>query len=125
MPDMNTPEEIKTPPKTLNIDRISGLVRNQTGVIKEHCGIVISSAYEQIYKQLAAGGRVVLTGVGTFTLRVRKERIARNPATGAQVFLPTHNVIHFKPNKNLKMAVLELPPGICPKGACNFAGKRP
>ena len=54
---------------------------------------------------LAAGGRIEIRGFGTFSLRHRPARSARNPRTGAAISLPARYAPHFKPGKALRERV--------------------
>jgi nucleoid DNA-binding protein len=58
---------------------------------------------------IASGLTVELRGLGTFDLRERRKRKARNPRTGEAVSVPAHRVIYFKPAGKLKAAIKELP----------------
>ena len=51
---------------------------------------------------LAKGNRIELRDFGTFILRLRKERMGRNPATGEQIKIEKKYFVHFKPGKKLK-----------------------
>ncbi len=46
--------------------------------------------------------RIEIRGFGSFNLRHRLPRIARNPKTGEAVSSPAKVVIHFKPGKEMK-----------------------
>jgi DNA-binding protein HU-beta len=50
---------------------------------------------------LKEGKKVSLTGLGSFTAKERKARIARNPKTGEKVEVPAKKVVKFKPGKEL------------------------
>lgn len=54
---------------------------------------------------LKRGEKVVLTGFGTFSLRMRKARKGRNPKTGAAITIPARKAPGFTPGKSLKKAV--------------------
>ncbi len=51
---------------------------------------------------LVADDRIEIRGFGSFNLRHRLPRIARNPKTGESVHSPAKVVIHFKPGKEMK-----------------------
>jgi len=51
------------------------------------------------------GKKVELRKFGTFLVRVRQPREARNPATQETVMLDRRSVPVFKPSKTLKKAV--------------------
>ena len=51
--------------------------------------------------------RVELRGFGTFGVKHRKPKKARNPGTGESIFLPERHVPTFKPAKNMRSHVNE------------------
>lgn len=54
---------------------------------------------------LKAGEKIQLVGFGTFELRERAEKQARNPRTGETMTVPASKVPAFKAGKALKDAV--------------------
>jgi integration host factor subunit beta len=54
---------------------------------------------------LAAGGRIEIRGFGSFDLKYRKPRIARNPTSGEKVSVPGKYVPHFNAGKELRERV--------------------
>jgi nucleoid DNA-binding protein len=54
------------------------------------------------------GGRIELRNFGVFEIRRRAPRKARNPRTGAKVFVPQKFVVTFKPGKEMEDRVREL-----------------
>ena len=60
---------------------------------------------EHMAAWLAAGGRIEIRGFGTFSLRHRPARSARNPRSGAAISLPARYAPHFKPGKALRERV--------------------
>ena len=49
-------------------------------------------------QSLREGERLTLTGLGTFNVQPRPERVGRNPRTGAAVKIPPRKVIKFRPS---------------------------
>lgn len=47
------------------------------------------------------GERVTLSGFGSFRVVPRAAQKGRNPQTGQSIVIPAHNVVKFKPGKNL------------------------
>ena len=58
-----------------------------------------------IAAELARGGKVAISGFGSFEARHVAARLARNPRTGAAVPVPAHHSPKFKAGKALKDAV--------------------
>lgn len=45
------------------------------------------------------GARIILPPLGTFTLKHKAERQARNPRTGEGITVAAHDSLHLKPSK--------------------------
>jgi nucleoid DNA-binding protein len=50
---------------------------------------------------LRSGDKVVLAGIGSFHVKMRKAKIGRNPKTGAVVPIPPRRAVRFKMSKDL------------------------
>jgi len=59
----------------------------------------------QMGNALAQGERIEIRGFGSFELRHRPPRLARNPKTGEAISLPAKVGIHFKPGKEMRERV--------------------
>ena len=55
-----------------------------------------------IAAELAGGGKVTISGFGTFETRGRKSRQGRNPRTGETISIPASRAPAFKAGKPLK-----------------------
>jgi len=55
-----------------------------------------------IAKELLDGGKVAISGFGTFEARPRKARVGRNPHTGELLEIPATRAPAFKAGKPLK-----------------------
>jgi len=55
-----------------------------------------------IAAELLAGGKVAISGFGTFEARPRKARVGRNPHTGEALEIPATRAPAFKAGKPLK-----------------------
>lgn len=53
-------------------------------------------------QSLREGKRLTLTGLGTFNVQQRPERVGRNPRTGAAVKIPPRKVIKFRPSVEIE-----------------------
>jgi DNA-binding protein HU-beta len=63
---------------------------------------ILETIIATVQNALKAGEKVSLTGLGTFVIREKKARVARNPKTGEQVQVPAKKTPKFKPGKELK-----------------------
>ena len=57
-------------------------------------------------KELKRTGEFVIPGMVKLVLQKRKERVGRNPATGAEIQIPAKTVVKARIAKQLKDAVL-------------------
>jgi len=55
-----------------------------------------------IARELVGGGKVAISGFGTFEARARKARVGRNPHTGEALDIPASRAPVFKAGKPLK-----------------------
>jgi nucleoid DNA-binding protein len=79
----------------------------QTGVSKNHTAIIVDSLLDALCKALSEGRHLEIRGFGTFKVRERRARRARNPRSGTEVMVPAKLVPVFKPSKELKAQVME------------------
>ena len=60
---------------------------------------------ECLSSSLSERNRIEIRGFGSFSIRERKERIARNPKTGKSISVATKFHPHFRASKSLKEAI--------------------
>ena len=77
-------------------------ISRQTGLNKKDTSIVVNEIIGNICRALAEGDKVELRGFGSFKVKERRARKARNPRTGEAVPVPDRNVPVFKVSKELK-----------------------
>ncbi len=77
-------------------------ISKETGLSKKDTGIIVNLIIENITRALAEGEKVELRGFGSFKVKSRKARKARNPRTGASVDVPAKLVPYFKASNELK-----------------------
>jgi integration host factor subunit beta len=80
-------------------------ISRRTGLNKKDTSIVVNEIIANICRALAEGDKVELRGFGSFRVKERKSRTARNPRTGASVFVPAKVVPYFKASNELKARV--------------------
>ena len=56
---------------------------------------------------LAKGNRIEIRDFGSFSTRLRKSRIGRNPSTGEKIQIKDKLLVHFTPGKKLKKLINE------------------
>ena len=78
------------------------LISQETGVSKKDTGTIVNQIVENLGKTMIDGGKVELRGFGSFKVKSRRGRLARNPRTGAAVNVPAKRVPFFKASNDLK-----------------------
>ena len=74
-------------------------------VTKKACGLVIDAFLVAVQEALARGDGIELRGFGTFKVRHRNARKARNPRTGEPVEVPARDVPVFQPSTHFRSRV--------------------
>ncbi len=78
---------------------------HKTGLTRIETETVVDGLLGIVQEVLSLGKKVELRGFGTFSVRIRQPREARNPATQETVMLDRRFVPVFKPSKTLRAAV--------------------
>ncbi|MBN2460191.1 MAG: integration host factor subunit beta [Candidatus Cloacimonetes bacterium] len=84
------------------------LVRNvsaETGIIRKDVALAVDAFLEAVKDSMKEGKHIEIRGFGTFKLKVRKERIGRNPKTEEKVDVPARVVPTFKFSRAFKEEV--------------------
>ena len=76
-----------------------------TDLPQAQAATVVKLFMQCIMEALAQGDKVEVRGFGSFRLRHRRARAARNPRTGAPVPIPAKRVPWFTPGKALRALV--------------------
>ena len=89
----------------MNKGELIDKVANEIECTKAEAKRVIECILKNVTGCLAKGDEVKLVGFGTFGIRKREAREARNPLTGKKVSVPAKSVPFFKASKKLKEKV--------------------
>lgn len=81
------------------IERLSA---KQAHLLTKDVDSAVKYILEYLAKSLGKGKRIEIRGFGSFSLRRRKARIARNPKTGAPVAMIGKSIPYFRPGKPLR-----------------------
>jgi DNA-binding protein HU-beta len=83
-------------------------VSQRTGMSLRETRVLVDAIFDPdpeiglIARELLVGGKVAISGFGTFEARARKARIGRNPHTGEALDIPATRAPAFKAGKPLK-----------------------
>lgn len=80
-------------------------VASGTGLTKLETEAIIEGFFKTVIEALKDGNGIEIRGFGSYKVKKKNARQARNPKTGAQVFVPEHYVPTFKFSKDFKELV--------------------
>ena len=84
---------------------IVDIIASGTGLTKVETEAVVDGFIQTVIASLRDGKNIEIRGFGSFKVKKRKGRMARNPRTGQQVPVDDHYVPIFKVSKDLKTVV--------------------
>lgn len=80
-------------------------IARQTGTEKAVVSEVIEAFMENVKDAMIGGDEVFLRGFGSFIIKRRTEKTARNISKNTTIIIPAHNIPAFKPSKAFVVAV--------------------
>jgi nucleoid DNA-binding protein len=80
-------------------------ITKKTGVEQQKVKQIVQLTLDGIIAVLSTEKRIELRNFGVFEVRIRKARKARNPRTGAEVMVPSRQVVSFKAGKIMEELV--------------------
>ena len=83
------------------------VIASATGLTKVETEAVVDGFIMTVITAMKEGKNIEIRGFGSFKIKKRKGRMARNPRTGAQVMVEEHFVPIFKVSKEMKQVVNE------------------
>ncbi|MGA9751056.1 MAG: HU family DNA-binding protein [Acidobacteriota bacterium] len=81
------------------------LVAKRADLPKKPAEIIVNTIFQSVTEALDKGEKVELRGFGSFRMKIREARTARNPKTGERVQVGQKKVPHFRAGKELREAV--------------------
>ena len=75
----------------------------KTGVDRKEVLQIVEGFMESVKTSLANGENVYLRGFGSFILRHRAEKVARNITKNTTMIIPAHDIPAFKPSKDFTL----------------------
>lgn len=80
-------------------------ISTQTGLPKKDVAITVESFMEELRQSLINKENVYLRGFGSFIVKHRAQKTARNISKKETITIPAHNIPAFKPCKTFVNAV--------------------
>ena len=72
-------------------------ISKNTGIEKLVVQTIVESSMDSIRKSLSKGDNVYLRGFGSFIIKKRAKKVARNISKNTTIIIPAHNIPAFKP----------------------------
>ncbi len=82
---------------------IQELLLRQPGISYRDSESLVSVMFEAMTRELVTGSRIELRGFGSFGVKQRRARLARNPKTGATVQVAARRTPFFRAGKELRV----------------------
>ena len=74
-------------------------IAKRTGVEKVQIQAIVETFMEEVENSLSRGENVYLCGFGSFIIKTRAEKVARNISKNTTITIPEHKIPAFKPAK--------------------------
>ena len=75
-------------------------IAKKTGVEKVQIQTIVETFMEEVKASLSNGENVYLRGFGSFIVKKRAQKVARNISKNTTITIPEHNIPSFKPANN-------------------------
>lgn len=83
-------------------------IAKATGIEKVTVQTVVESFMESVKDSLAKGNPVYLRGFGSFIIKRRATKTARNISKNTTILVPAHDIPAFKPSKEFIKSISKL-----------------
>lgn len=80
-------------------------IAKSTGVAKVQVQAIVEAFMESIKMSLTEKNNVYLRGFGSFIVKKRAKKVARNISKNTTITIPEHNIPAFKPAKSFAAKV--------------------
>ena len=80
-------------------------IASKTGIDKREVLMVVESLMDTIKTTMTNGEEVFFRGFGSFIIKRRAEKTARNISKNTTMIVPAHNIPAFKPAKEFQEKV--------------------
>ncbi len=91
--------------RTVTRAHLAEAVYQGVGLSRNESAGLVESILEKISSTLSGGEGVKISSFGSFGVRMKGERIGRNPKTGEEVTITPRRVVVFRPSHVLKNSI--------------------
>lgn len=89
----------------MNKSQLINEVARKTGLSRREAEVGVQTMLDLIAKEISKGGKITLTGFGTFDVGKRKARAGVNPRTGDPIKISATKMPRFKPSRGLRNTI--------------------
>jgi len=90
---------------TLTRADLADALHEEVGLTRQDCAGLVERTLELVAEAMGRGETVKLSGFGVFQVRSKRERMGRNPKTGAPAAIDPRRVIGFRASQVIKARI--------------------
>ena len=90
---------------TLTRADLADALHEEVGLTRQDCAGLVERTLELVAESMGRGETVKLSGFGVFQVRSKRERMGRNPKTGAPAAIDPRRVIGFRASQVIKARI--------------------
>ena len=90
---------------TISRPQLTQAVVREIGLSRKESAEMVESVLAEVSEALVRGETVKLSSFGSFSVRQKGQRMARNPKTGDEALIPPRRVLVFRPSHVLKKSI--------------------
>jgi integration host factor subunit alpha len=91
--------------RTLTRAHLTEALHDEVGLTRQDCAGLVERTLDLVTEAMERGETVKLSGFGVFEVRSKRERMGRNPKTGAPATIEPRRVIGFRASQVIKARI--------------------
>jgi integration host factor subunit alpha len=91
--------------RTLTRAHLTEALHDEVGLTRQDCADLVERTLDLVTEAMERGETVKLSGFGVFEVRSKRERMGRNPKTGAPATIEPRRVIGFRASQVIKARI--------------------
>ncbi len=91
--------------RTLTRADLTVALHEEVGLTRQDCAGLVERTLDLVAEAMQRGETVKISGFGVFQVRAKRERMGRNPKTGAPAAIGSRRVIGFRASQVIKARI--------------------
>jgi integration host factor subunit alpha len=91
--------------RTVTRADLTEALHEEVGLTRQDCATLVERTLDLVAEAMAQGETVKLSGFGVFQVRAKRQRMGRNPKTGAPATIDPRRVIGFRASQVIKARI--------------------